>query len=101
MQAPVHKKDLQANTAEKLRWDALSEPTWGIYKFPTSASARYQHNYTPGAQAAAYVWSQDLLENPNIPDPFKVEWLCDADKISVPILSGHCNNSRVDISHCG
>ena len=25
--------------------------------------------------------------NPNIPDPFKVGWLCNADKISVPILS--------------
>ena len=27
------------------------------------------------------------MENLNIPDPFKVGWLCDADKISVPILS--------------
>ena len=54
---------------------------------PSSAGERYQHNYTLNVHAAAYVWSQDLVENPNIPDPFKVGWLCDADKISVPILS--------------
>ena len=68
--------------------EALSEPTWGIDKIlPSSAGARYQHNYTPGVHAPAYVWSQDLVENPNIPDPFKVGWLCDADKNSVPNLS--------------
>ena len=60
----------------------------GVDKIPpTSASAKYQHNYTPGVHATTYVWSQDLVENPNIPDLFKVGWLCDADKISVPILS--------------
>ena len=49
--------------------EALSEPTWGIDKIPPhSAGARYQHNYTLGVHAAAYVWSQDLVENPNIPD---------------------------------
>ena len=35
----------------------------------------------------AYVWNQDLVKNPNIPDLFKLGWLCDADKIPVPILS--------------
>ena len=34
-----------------------------------------------------YVWNQYLMENPNIPDPFKLGWLRDADKIAVPILS--------------
>ena len=35
----------------------------------------------------AYVWSQDLVVNPNIPDPFKLGWSSDADNIPVPILS--------------
>ena len=84
--------------------EAPSEPTWGIEKVPpTSAGARYQHNYTPGVHAEAFVWRQDLVENPNIPDPFKVGWLCDADKISVPILSDIAitPESVVELVRCG
>ena len=69
---------------------------------PSSAGARYKH-YTMGVHAAAYVWSQDLMENPNIPDPFKVGWLCDADKIFVPILSDIAitQESVVELVRCG
>ena len=38
----------------KIEGEALSEPTWGIDKIPpSSAGARYQHNYTPGVHAPA------------------------------------------------
>ena len=81
------KKTYRPTQLKKMRWKRFQSQPGGYIKSTTSASARYQHNYTPGVHAAAYVWSQGLLENQNIPDPFKVGWLCDADKISVSILS--------------
>ena len=46
---------------------------------------------------------QDLAENPNIPDPFNLGWLSDADKIPVPILSDIAitPESVVKLVRCG
>ena len=85
MQVPWHKKDLQTSTAEKTEVEVLQEPTWVIDKISPTSGAWYQHILW--AHTQVFVWRQDLVEYPNILDPFKLGWLCDADKIPVSILS--------------
>ena len=43
------------------------------------------------------------MENPNIPDPFKLGWSCDADNIPMPILSEIAIDpeSAVELVRCG
>ena len=65
------KKDLQSNTVEKLRWKRFKSQHLGDRQNPPTSGAWYQHILR--AHMQDYVWSQDLVENPNIPDPFKLD----------------------------
>ena len=104
MQAPclgsLAQKDLQANTAEKLRWKRFKSQPGGIDKIHQLLV--HSINIYSG-QLQAYVWSQDLVENSNIPDSFKLGWLCDAGKILVPTLSDIAITleSVVELDRCG
>ena len=95
------KRDLQANTAGKLRWKCFTSQPGGIDKIPPTSGAWYQHILR--AHMQAYIWNQALVENPNIPDPFKLGWSCDADNIPIPVLSemAIAPESVVELVRCG
>ena len=101
VQAHGHKKWPTGQHSWKTVTETLQEPTRGLIKslqllvcgINTFCGRICKHN----------VCSQDLVVNPNIPDPFELGWSSDADNIPVPILSdiAIAPESVVELVRCG
>jgi hypothetical protein len=66
--------DISATDASNLRWNKFKRlsPNQGVEKLPPTSGAWKQH--TRRAHLQANIWAQDLVLNPEIPDPCKLGW---------------------------
>jgi hypothetical protein len=95
-----NKRDL-SKTAGELRWKRFKNQSGGIDNIPPTSGAWHQHILR--AHMQAFIWNQDTVQHPAIPDPFKLGWSCAADNTPVPVLSEIpiAPESEVELVKCG
>ena len=92
-----------ATTSPKLRWMRFKNnpAKQGIDNIPPTSGTWYQHILR--AHMQAYIWNQDLVLQPEFPDPCSLGWTQDADNSFVPTLSfvPPAPQAVVELVRCG
>ena len=97
----MSRKGIKYKTAGELRWICFKNQSCGMESIPPTSGAWRQHILRANWQA--FIWSQDIVQHPVIPDPLKMGWSCSVDGMYVPLLSEIpiAPESVIELVKCG